>query len=199
MPSGCGPRDCEWPGKKGGDARSHRDNGHDQKYLISYTAAVAGALGRLGLAAMAKNENGGAMRFDKQPEVHVATFGFFTSFIWEMLQMPFFDVGSATSWESTLGCTRATFGDAGILVLAYTVISILNRSRHWMHRPTTGMIGIYLMFGLGITVIIEVIATSVPTQWGWGWRYNEHMPLLPGTNIGLVPILMWIVIPLITL
>lgn len=160
---------------------------------------VAGALGRLGLAELAKNENDGAMRFDKQPEVHVATFGFFTSFIWKMLQMPFFDVGSATSWEKTLGCTRATFGDAGILLLAYTMVSILNRDRHWMHRPTTGMIGTYLLSGLGVTVIIEEIATSVPTQWGWGWRYSELMLLVPGTNVGLVPILMWIIIPLITL
>lgn len=160
---------------------------------------VAGALGRLGLAELAKNENGGAMRFDKQPEVHVATFGFFTSFIWEMLQMPLLDVGSATSWESTLGCTRATFGDAGILVLAYSVVSILNRDRHWIHRPTSGMIGTYLLSGLGITVVIEEIATNVPTRWGWGWRYSELMPLVPGTNIGLVPVLMWIAIPLITL
>ncbi|MFT5537912.1 hypothetical protein C8024_09020 [Sphingopyxis sp. BSNA05] len=139
------------------------------------------------------------MKFGNEPEVHIATFGFFTSFIWEMLQMPFFYVGSATSWESTLGCTRATIGDAGILVLAYTVVSMLNRDRHWMHRPTSGMIGTYLLSGLGMTAIIEEIATGVPTQWGWGWRYSELMPLFPGTNIGLVPILMWIVIPLITL
>ncbi|MFZ1741964.1 MAG: hypothetical protein WAT93_03875 [Pontixanthobacter sp.] len=139
------------------------------------------------------------MKIDKAPEVHIATFGFFTSFIWEMLQMPFFDVGSATSWEKTLGCTLATFGDAGILMLAYTVVSILNRDRHWMHRPNFGKIGTYLLTGLGITVIIEKIATNVPSESGWGWRYSELMPLLPGTNIGLVPILMWIVIPLITL
>lgn len=68
-----------------------------------------------------------------------------------------------------------------------------------MYHPTTGMIGAYLLCGLGITVIIEAIATSVPTRWGWGWRYSELMPLVPGTKIGLVPILMWIVIPLITL
>ncbi len=147
--------------------------------------------------ALAINENDSAMKFGSEPEVHIATFGFFTSFIWEMLQMPFFDVGSATSWESTLGCTLATFGDAGILVLAYTVVSLLHRQRNWMHRPTYGMIGTYLLTGLGITVIIEEIATSAPTQ--WGWRYSELMPLVPGTNIGLVPILMWVVIPLITL
>ncbi|ASK89674.1 hypothetical protein SPHFLASMR4Y_02941 [Sphingorhabdus sp. SMR4y] len=139
------------------------------------------------------------MTFDKEPEVHIATFGFFTAFIWEMLQMPFFDVGSASSWENTLGCTRATFGDAAILVLAYTMVSVLKRDRHWMHRPTYGKIGIYLLTGIGITVIIEEIATSVPTHWGWGWRYSDLMPLAPGTNIGLVPILMWIVIPLISL
>ena len=139
------------------------------------------------------------MRLDREPEVHIATFGFFTSFIWEMLQMPLFDVGSATSWDKTLDCTRATFVDTGILVLGYTVVSILNRDRHWMHRPTYGMIGVYLITGLGITVIIEKLATSDPAQSGWGWRYSEIMPLVPSTNIGLVPILMWIVIPLITL
>tara|TARA_R110000772_G_scaffold55938_2_gene127577 strand:- start:31 stop:477 length:447 start_codon:yes stop_codon:yes gene_type:complete len=139
------------------------------------------------------------VKFDKEPEVHIATFGFFTAFIWEILQMPFFDVGSATYWEKTLGCTRATFGDVGILVFAYTVVSILNRNRHWMHRPTYWMIGIYLLTGLGITVIIEWVATNMPSESGWGWRYSELMPLIPGTNIGFVPILMWLVIPLTTL
>ena len=139
------------------------------------------------------------MKFDKEPEVHIATFGFFTSFIWEILQMPFFDVGSASYWERTLGCTRATFGDVGILLLAYTVVSILARNRHWMHYPKYWMIGIYLLTGLGITVIIEAMATSVPREWDWGWRYSELMPVVPGTNIGLVSILMWIFVPLITL
>lgn len=139
------------------------------------------------------------MKFDKEPEVHIATFGFFTAFIWEILQMPFFDVGSATYWEKTLGCTRATFGDVGILVLAYTVVSILNRNRHWMHHPTYWMIGIYLLTGLGITVIIERLATNMPYESEWGWQYSELMPLVPGTDIGFVPILMWLVIPLISL
>ncbi|HEY9093053.1 hypothetical protein [Parasphingorhabdus sp.] len=113
--------------------------------------------------------------------------------------MPFFDVGSATYWEKTLGCTRATFGDVGILVLAYTVVSILNRNRHWMHRPTYWMIGIYLLTGLGITVIIERLANNMPYESEWGWQYSELMPLVPGTDIGFVPILMWLVIPLISL
>lgn len=139
------------------------------------------------------------MKLDKEPEVHIATFGFLTAFIWETLQMPFFDVGTATYWERTLGCTRATFGDAGILLLAYTVVSLLKRDRHWMRRPACWMTGTYLLIGLGITIIIEGIATNVPRDWVWGWRYSELMPLVPGTNIGLVPILMWVFIPLITL
>lgn len=113
--------------------------------------------------------------------------------------MPFFDVGSAGYWQRTLGCTRATFGDVGILVLAYTAVSIITRNRNWLHSPKYWMISIYLLTGLGITVIIEAMATSVPREWGWGWRYSELMPLVPGTNIGLVPVLMWIFIPLITL
>ena len=72
------------------------------------------------------------MNFDKQPEVHVAIFGFMTSFIWEFLQMPFFDVGQATYWERTLGCTQASFGDAGILLVAYSLVSLLKRNRYWM-------------------------------------------------------------------
>lgn len=139
------------------------------------------------------------MKFGKEPEVHIAIFGFMTAFIWEILQMPFFDVGSASDWEKTLGCTRATFGDAGIMVFAYTVVSILKHDRKWMHYPTYRMITIYLLTGLGITVVIEGIATNVPSSWAWGWQYSELMPLLPGTNIGVVPILMWLIIPSITL
>lgn len=139
------------------------------------------------------------MNFDKQPEFHIAIFGFMTAFIWEFLQMPFFDVGQASHWERTMGCTQASFGDAGILLLAYSFVSLLQRNRFWMFNPKVWMLGVYLGTGLAITIVIEIFATQVPREWDWGWRYSDLMPVIPFVDVGLVPIVMWIVIPLLTL
>lgn len=33
----------------------------------------------------------------------------------------------------------------------------------------------------------------------WGWTYSALMPLVPGTTIGLVPVIMWLAVPTATL
>jgi len=136
-------------------------------------------------------------KFLNQPETHIAVFGFMTSFIWEMLQMPFFDMGDMAYYRKTLGCTLASFADAGIMVLAYWATSLHRKNRDWMHEITRSSLAIYLLTGLAITIIAEKLATAMPQ--GSGWQYSDLMPVIPGTGIGLVPVLMWIIIPLLTL
>ncbi|MGI9361359.1 MAG: hypothetical protein ACR2O7_07280, partial [Parasphingorhabdus sp.] len=54
---------------------------------------------------------------------------------------------------------------------------------------------IYLAIGLAITSVVEILAVGA----AWGWTYSPTMPLVPGTKIGLVPIIMWVLVPTATL
>ena len=113
--------------------------------------------------------------------------------------MPFYDVSSLTCWQRTLNCTRASFGDAGILVLAYSAASLRTGSTVWLYRDLGRGLPPYLLTGLAIAFAVEEVATRVPVGSGWGWRYSELMPIVPGTQTGLVPLAMWVIVPLATL
>lgn len=121
--------------------------------------------------------------------------GFLIAFVWEMLQLPFYEAGGLTPAQAAYRCGLASFGDAGIMVAAYLVGSIGNSYSPWLVRWPAGRFSAYLATGLVITASVEVLAVGTD----WGWTYSDLMPLLPGTHIGLVPMLMWVIVPTATL
>ena len=45
--------------------------------------------------------------------------------------------------------------------------------------------------GLAVTLAVERLATQV-----WGlWAYSEQMPMIPIAEVGVIPILMWMLLP----
>lgn len=129
------------------------------------------------------------------PEFRIALFGLLTAFLWEMWQMPFYDAGGATMAARVQGCSLASIGDAGIMVFAYAMASWKAGRRLWLNDITPGTLLVYLGTGLAVTIAIEHIALN----FAFGWRYSELMPLGPIIGTGLVPVAMWIVVPLATL
>ena len=91
-------------------------------------------------------------------------------------------------------CTRAAFGDAGIMVIAFWLVAAASgRGRGWLQQSGRMPIAIFVIIGVLISTAIERLATS-----GWwleGWTYTADMPVLWGVNVGLVPVLQWIILP----
>lgn len=135
------------------------------------------------------------MRIFDAPETRIAIFGFLAAFFWEMWQMPFYRTAGSTVADAVQGCTLASLGDAGIMVFAYLLTARAVGDRRWLVRRTGQRIAIFLVIGLVVTIGIEHVALRVP----FGWRYAESMPVEPLFGTGLVPIIMWIVVPLVTL
>ncbi len=128
------------------------------------------------------------------PEFRVALFGFFAAFVWEMWQMPFYRTADLAIMDAVQGCSMGSFGDAGIMVVAYSVAARIAGSRHWILEPRRLPLFVYLGTGLVITIAIEHIALNA----GIGWHYSDLMPVGP-FGAGLVPVVMWIIVPLATL
>ena len=122
-------------------------------------------------------------------------FGFLTAFLWEMWQMSFYAFGGGLYLAVVETCTLASVGDAVLMVFSYSAVSVVSRSRFWLLRPTIFQLAIYLIVGLVITVAFEKLATGA----SWGWQYSAKMPYIFGTRVAVVPLLMWVVIPLVTL
>lgn len=131
------------------------------------------------------------------PEFNVAAFALLLNFAWEILQAPLF-VGMAEMPHAqvTMACLQATFGDAVIMLFAYGVVSVVVRSRSWILAPKGWQLSLFVAIGVSITAGIEWLATR--GYWMASWNYLPTMPRVPGTDIGLVPLLQWIVLPLLT-
>ena len=127
------------------------------------------------------------------PEFNVAVFAILLNLPWEFLQVPFFrQMPSSEHWEGVKACTRATFGDAVIMLIAYWGVAVRG-GRHWLLHSGTLQLAAFITIGLVITIAIEKLA--VAGFWIDNWTYSAHMVIVPGLEVGLTPLLQWIVLP----
>ena len=126
------------------------------------------------------------------PEINISIFGFLINFVWEIWQAPLFkSMDSLTHFEATIQCTRAALGDVIILLVAFWIIALTAKSRHWIIHPKTIQIIGFIAIGIIITVVFEAIAIHVLNR----WQYATVMPILPILGTGIAPILQWLIIP----
>lgn len=130
------------------------------------------------------------------PELNVAIFSFLLSFLWEVQQMPFYQVSPELScFERTRNCTLATVGDVGISLVSFWVVAAISKSCHWVQQPNWKQISIFTLVGVVITVVFEALATGPLNV----WKYAESMVTIPVLGTGLLPLLMWLLIPPLTI
>lgn len=133
----------------------------------------------------------------ESPEATVGIFALLLNFPWEMLQAPLFaDMRSSPHATATMACLQATLGDLVIMLSAHGVVAIRTRDRRWMVAASGVQLMLFVGVGMSITVLIEWLATR--GLWISHWTYAATMPLLPGTGIGLLPMLQWLLLPLLT-
>lgn len=91
-------------------------------------------------------------------------------------------------------CTLATAGDVVIMLIAFWAVAALSKSRHWLRYPSRSQMSVFILVGVVITVVIEALATGPLNL----WTYAESMPIIPILDAGLIPFLMWILVPPLT-
>ena len=130
-------------------------------------------------------------------EFNLVLFALLLNFAWEILQVPLFEqMAGAPHWSAILACSRATLGDAIILLAAYWSTAVLAGGRRWIVAPSGAQLAWFVSYGVAVTIGIEWLALR--GGWFTAWRYSALMPVLPGIGIGLSPLLQWIVLPLLT-
>ena len=127
-----------------------------------------------------------------------AILGFLVAHVWEVLQMPFFAPGDLSPYERTLRCIVASIGDGLIMAAGAWLAATFGKSASWPYASDRIGYIIYFGFGLVVAVGVELIATSLPVSSVLSWRYSSAMPIVPGIGLAVVPILMWMVVPAIT-
>lgn len=119
------------------------------------------------------------------------------NFAWEILQAPLYaGMANMPHAQAIKACLQATVGDAAIMLLAYGVVCAAAHSRRWIVAPRGWQLALFIAIGVSISAVIEWLATR--GYWIANWSYLPTMPLVPGTRIGLAPLLQWVVLPLLT-
>lgn len=132
------------------------------------------------------------------PAFALAVFALLLNFPWEVLQAPLFDGMAAAPHSAVIGaCLQATLGDAVIMMLAHAVIVAATRRRRWMLVAARHEVAGFVAVGVGITAVIEWLATR--GHWTQTWAYSTAMPVIPGIEIGVSPLLQWVVVPPVAL
>jgi len=135
-------------------------------------------------------------RLLQTPEFNLGVFAFLLNLVWEFWQIPFFvGMGEGPHWAGVKICTQSALGDVAILMTAFWVTAIAARSRNWILLPRRQDVAIFLGIGLIATALFESVATGPAGR----WSYTIAMPRLPIIGTGLLPLLQWLVIPLLVL
>ncbi len=112
------------------------------------------------------------------------------NYIWEVAQAPLFV--SMNSWENIWWhCFVASLGDGIILWIIHAVGWIVFGRPDWFINPGARGYGVMLTTGLVLAIAIEWGAVHMLQR----WEYGPGMPVVPGVNIGLVPILQMLILP----
>ncbi len=88
------------------------------------------------------------------PELTLAGFAFLLNFPWEMIQSPLFEgMASMPHRNAVQYCTRAAFGDAGIMVIAFWIAGAASGSgRGWLQQSGRVPIAIFVIIGVSISI-----------------------------------------------
>lgn len=132
------------------------------------------------------------------PAFNIFLFALLLSLPWEFWQMWLYAGASQMSHLQGIRiCTAATIGDAVIMLLAFGIVALRVGSKDWVSAPSTSQVMGFVFVGLAVTTLVEIIATR--SEGAISWRYTSAMPVTPVLGIGLAPIAMWLIVPLLVL
>ena len=89
-------------------------------------------------------------------------------------------------------CFKASLGDGLLVALIYGFCALLFGKSNWYVHIRASRYATMLATALAIGVLIEWAALETHR-----WSYAATMPLVPGLQIGLVPVVQMLVLPLL--
>lgn len=112
------------------------------------------------------------------------------NYLWELGQGSFYEGVTDDPWV-WWHCFVASLGDGVLVCLIYALGCLVFGRRDWF-LPGHGLrIPFLLTAGLVVGVAVEWIGARLLQR----WAYAPSMPLVPGLELGLVPVLQMILLP----
>lgn len=111
---------------------------------------------------------------------------------WEVAHLPLY-----TLWQTAptsyiaFAVLHCTAGDVVIASVTLLIAVLIVGGRDWPAERYAAVAMATVVLGIGYTAYSEWTNVYVRQS----WAYSGWMPILPGTGIGLSPLLQWLVVP----
>ena len=122
----------------------------------------------------------------------VAILAFLLNFAWEIMQMPLYQ-GSSYSISSIGFCALASVADAIMVLLLYLGFAFILKNMFWVEFLNTQQIIFVILTGGTGAILSEMRHLSLGS-----WVYADAMPIIPYINVGISPVLQFMILPLLT-
>lgn len=113
------------------------------------------------------------------------------NYLWELGQRSLYEGMTDDPWV-WWHCFVASLGDGVLVCLIYVLGCFVFRRRDWFVTEQRLRIPFLLMAGFVVGVAVEWIGARLLQR----WVYEPSMPLLPGLELGLVPVVQMTVLPM---
>lgn len=117
------------------------------------------------------------------------------NFPWEMVHSLWYRGAENWDWKRhLLCCGLASLADGIGTAAIFGIGAMIFNERRWTRQLSLIRLGVTGLLGLIGAVAVEQSAL----RFGW-WAYEPTMPRVPGTELGLSPLVQFIIVPLVVL
>lgn len=121
----------------------------------------------------------------------IIVIAFLLNFIWEMLQMPLYK-NMPLNIKSIVYCGLASLADVIMVVLLYYGFALIYKDAFWTKDLNVQRIVLLMLIGCVGAILAELRHLS-----SGNWSYAETMPVIPIVNVGLSPVLQFMILPVV--
>lgn len=119
----------------------------------------------------------------------ITVLAFLLNFAWELAQMSLYDRASFTI-NHVAFCSLGSVADALMVLLLYFGLAFIFKNQLWIFPLKRERIAIVVLTGGIGAALSEMRHLSLGN-----WAYSDSMPLIPMLNVGLSPILQFMILP----
>jgi len=128
----------------------------------------------------------------KKINFFITSIGFTLNFIWENLHSILY-----TNVNKPMHILPyhllATISDVIAILFFYWLMAQIHKSQSWIHNLNFKDALWLLLFGGILGILLEIFFVKLKL-----WSYNPNMPIIPGIDVGLSPVLQMMFLPLLT-
>lgn len=112
--------------------------------------------------------------------------------VWEMAHLPLYTIWrSGTLWDLTVAVIHCSAGDLIIATTALVLALVVLRAGTWPSDKFFTVAATALAIGMAYTTYSERVNVVVRRT----WAYADSMPIVPWLDVGLSPLLQWLIVP----